>query len=293
MSVETSILILCKNEERHIGECLEMVFAQDVDFEYEVVVVDSGSTDRTLDIVHRYPVRLFEIAASDFHHARTRNYAATLAGGRNLVYLGADAVPVDKAWLRELTADLRDASVAGVYGRQLPWPEAYPMEKYFLDFLYGPERRIQRWLPGQPLDMESTLFSNVTSAIKRDLWEREPWSEVVDISEDQVWSKRMLEAGYTVVYNPASAVFHTHNYSLKRAFRRFYDSGRSSHESYLPASGGGGMRFIGNAGRYATGEMKFLFDNGYAGWLPRAAVYESAKFLGLLAGRFAARKRAA
>src|SRR5205807_6709801 len=95
MSVETSVLILCKNEERRIGDCLDMVFAQKGAGEFEVVVIDSGSTDRTLEIVRRHPVRLFEIPASEFHHARTRNYAAEMARGRYLVYLTADAVPLD------------------------------------------------------------------------------------------------------------------------------------------------------------------------------------------------------
>jgi rhamnosyltransferase len=293
MAVETSVLILCKNEERHIGDCLSMVFDQDYESEYEVVVVDSGSTDRTLDIVHLHPVRLYEIPATEFHHARTRNYAAGLSRGRNLVYLTADAVPFDRTWLRNLVGELAADDVAGAYGRQLPWPSAYPMEKYFLNFLYGPYRRVQRWQPGNPLDMETTLFSNVTSAIKKELWEHEPWSDAIDISEDQVWSKRMLEAGYAIAYNPNAAVYHTHNYSLKRAFQRFYDSGRSSYESYLPSDGGGGLRFIGNAGRYAAGEVKYLVENGQAAWLPRAAVYESTKFLGLLAGRLSARTKAA
>src|ERR1041385_8100009 len=105
--------------------------------------------------------------------------------------------------------------------------------------------------------MEATLFSNVTSAIKKELWEEERWSDSIVIREDQVWSKAMLVAGYAIVYNPLAAVYHTHNYSLKKAFQRFFDSGTSSFNSYLPVDGGGRLRFFGNAARYVAGEVRF------------------------------------
>ncbi|MCX6024105.1 MAG: glycosyltransferase family A protein, partial [Chloroflexi bacterium] len=136
-----------------------------------VVAVDSGSTDRTLEIVSRYPVRLLQIPPAEFHHGRTRNLGAQLAQGRFLVYLGGDATPVDERWLRVLLQELEAPDVAGSYGRQLPREWAWPMEQFFLSFLYGPERRVQR-ADGSVVDVDATLFSNVTSAIKREFWQR-------------------------------------------------------------------------------------------------------------------------
>ena len=67
-----SIIIPTKDEEANIGRCLEAVYGQSVDFPFEVLVIDSGSRDRTVEIARKHAVRLLEIAAEDFHHARTR-----------------------------------------------------------------------------------------------------------------------------------------------------------------------------------------------------------------------------
>src|SRR6266550_1246429 len=115
-----SILILTKNEALNIERCLDMVFRQEVKGEYEVVVVDSGSSDCTLEIAQRYPVRGYSIAPEEFHHARTRNFAASLAQGEFLVYLAADALPATTDWLHWLISNFSDPDVAGVYGRHLP-----------------------------------------------------------------------------------------------------------------------------------------------------------------------------
>src|SRR5260370_31767512 len=91
--IQTSILIPAKDEALNIRNCLDSVFSQASDSQFEVIVVDSGSTDGTPEIVEGYPVRLYRIPAQEFHHAGTRNYLASLAQGEHLVYLNANAFP--------------------------------------------------------------------------------------------------------------------------------------------------------------------------------------------------------
>ena len=119
-----------------------------------------------------------------------------------------------------------------MYGRQLPHEDASPPERYFLDFLYGPAARTQRMAERGHLTFEETLFSNVNSAIPRDVWERFPFAEDVVMSEDQEWSRRVLLAGMSVVYEPKASVHHSHAYSMRDAVRRFFDSGASADRSY-------------------------------------------------------------
>ena len=134
--------------------------------------------------------------ASEFHHGRTRNLGAELARGETLVFTSQDAYAAGDAWLARLTAPLRDDdTIAGVYGRQLPHEDARPPEQYFLDFLYGPDRRVQRLDPGHELSFEATLFSNVNSALPRRVWEAFPFADDIVMSEDQEWSRRILRAG--------------------------------------------------------------------------------------------------
>ena len=232
-----SIIIPAKNEARNIGSCLDAISAQRIDEPFETIVIDSGSTDGTQDLVARYDVRLHQIRPEEFGHGRTRNLGARLARGEILVFLNADATPVDAHWLQRFHGALQPDRVAGVYGRQIARPDAYPMERFFLDYWYGPKGREQRKVNGR-LDVENIFFSTVNCAIKRHLWEANPFDETVVMTEDQVWSRKTLEAGYTLTYAPECAVVHSHNYTLKAAFRRFFDAGWSAEASFIASAAG-------------------------------------------------------
>src|ERR1700690_1861163 len=115
--IETSVLIPAKNEALNIRSCLDAVFSQPKKAEFEVILVDSGSSDGTPEIVSSYPVRLYRIAPEEFHHARTRNYLARLARGKYFIYLNADAFPASPNWMHSLLSNFSDLSVGAVYGR--------------------------------------------------------------------------------------------------------------------------------------------------------------------------------
>ena len=157
-------------------------------------------------------------------------------------------------------------------------------ERYFLDFLYGSEPRVQRISGPDDLTMDATLFSNVNAAIPRAIWEEFPFADDLIMSEDQEWSRRVLAAGYELVYEPAAAVFHSHTYTISTAFKRFFDSGVSAERSYASVrSGSGALRRAG--ARYVRGEIEWLWRTGKRRWIPYAAAYELAKFSGLQLGR--------
>src|SRR5438270_9163997 len=106
--MEASVVIPTKNGASSIGDCLEAVYSQEGTGRLEVVMVDSGSTDRTLEIARKYPVRVEEIPADEFHHARTRNFAASLATGEYLVFLSQDAIPANCGWLKAMLQNFED-----------------------------------------------------------------------------------------------------------------------------------------------------------------------------------------
>jgi rhamnosyltransferase len=278
-----SIIIPAKNEARNIGACLDAIFAQQLEGTVEVILIDSGSTDGTVDIVRRYPVRLHEIRPEEFGHGRTRNLGARMAQAEALVFLNADATPQGTDWLQGLLRELEPPDVAGVYGRQIARPDAYPMERFFLDYWYGPKRREQRMAGGQ-LDVNNVFFSTVNCAMKRAAWERFPFDETVVMTEDQVWSRQALEAGYALVYAPELAVVHSHNYTLGQAFRRFFDAGWSAEASFAPGAGSS-LTLLRRTVAYPLREMAHLARTRQWAWMPRAAVYESVKLAGVVAGR--------
>lgn len=282
-----SVVIPVKDGGADLVRCLKAISRQRIDDEVEVVVVDSDSRDGSAARAERLGARVHSIAAAEFHHGRTRNLGVQLARGETLVFTSQDAYAADDSWLATLTAPLgQDDTVAGVYGRQLPHEDARPPERYFLDFLYGPEPRVQRLEREDELSFELTLFSNVNSAIPRSVWKSHPFVDDIVMSEDQEWSRRVLLAGLGIVYEPRAAVHHSHSYSVAGAMRRFFDSGASSERSYVNADEAGSKAALWKAGaRYAQGEVAWLWATGQRRWIPYAAVYELAKFAGLQLGR--------
>jgi rhamnosyltransferase len=281
-----SVVIPVKNGGTDLVRCLNAIAGQRIEEEVEVVVVDSESQDGSAALAQRFGARVHSIPASEFHHGRTRNLGAQLARGEILVFTSQDAYAASDTWLARLIAPFRDDdTIAGVYGRQLPNEGARPPERYFLDFLYGPDRRLQRLEPEGQLSFEVTLFSNVNSALPRSLWEAFPFADDIVMSEDQEWSRRVLLAGRCIVYEPDAAVYHSHTYSVAAALQRFFDSGASAERSYVDEGAKSKSALWNAATNYARGEVAWLWTTGQRRWIPYAAVYELAKFVGLQLGR--------
>lgn len=278
-----SVVIPVRNGGEDLRRCLEAIAQQRTDEEVEVVVIDSASEDGSPDLARQLGARVEAIAVADFDHGATRNLGAELARGEKLVFTSQDAYPVDERWLQRLTAPLADERVAGVYGRQIAHQGARPPEVFFLDFLYGPAPRLQQVAGPEQLSMETTLFSNVTSAMPRELLQRFPFADDMVMSEDQEWAARVLLAGYRLVYEPEAVVRHSHPYTIRAAFKRFFDSGASAERAFMPVPGSATV-LRRNALRYGREELGWLWRNGHRRWIPYAAVYELAKFCGLQLG---------
>ncbi len=264
-----------------LQRCLDGITAQRTGTEeVEVVVVDSGSTDGSVAVARAAGARVHEIAPSEFNHGATRNLGASLARGDRLVFTSQDAHAERDDWLVQLTAPLADPAVAGAYGRQVAHEDASPSEQFFLDFLYGPRSRVQR--AGERIGPQDTLFSNVNAAIRRDVLERFPFVDDIVMSEDQEWSARVLKAGYELHYVAGAAVRHSHPYTLRQAFRRFYDSGLSARQSYLVESSVADLVRLHVA--YPFRELAWLVRSRQLRWIPRAIAYQAVKGAGVVLG---------
>ena len=275
-----SVIIPVKNGGADLRRCLDGIAAQEVADEVEVVVVDSGSTDGSVDVARAAGARVHEIPPQEFNHGATRNLGVSLARGDVLVFTSQDAHAEDGDWLASLTRSLGDPGVAGAYGRQIAHEDASPSEHFFLDFLYGPAARVQR--AGARIGPEDTLFSNVNAAIRRDVFERFPFVDDIIMSEDQEWSARVLKAGYALHYEPRAVVRHSHPYTLRQAFRRFYDSGLSARQSYLVESSVADLVRLHVA--YPFREIAWLVRTRQLRWLPRAIAYQAVKGAGVVLG---------
>ena len=210
---ETSIVIRAFNEERFLPALLAAIKAQSYQ-DFEVIVVDSGSYDRTPQIAKEAGCRLLEIDSRDFTFGFSLNTGIRAARGRFIALASAHTEPVNNEWLSRLIEPLRRPEVCMVYGRQLGCPGSKYSEVMDLGRIFGDE----------PLELSPPNFfaNNANSAARRDLWERSPFDEVLPGLEDAAWAKHWMEQGYKVVYQPLAGVYHYHLETWPQVYRRHY-----------------------------------------------------------------------
>jgi rhamnosyltransferase len=228
-NTDISVIIPVKNSQRYLDAALKAVFTQEINFKFEVIVIDSGSTDNSLNIITAYPVRLYRINEREFNHGLTRNYGAARAQGKYIIFMTPDAVPCNNRWMQRLIDDLEsDQQAAGVYSRQIPRRDSCPLVQLRVNrfFTAGEEKTVNqindpedyRKLPPNE-KYRFCNFDNVSSCIRRTVWEKIPFPKT-DFAEDLEWSKKALEAGYKIIYEPESIVFHAHDFSIRGWYRR-------------------------------------------------------------------------
>ncbi|MBI4962528.1 MAG: glycosyltransferase [Desulfomonile tiedjei] len=206
-----SIIIRCYNEDRHIRRLLEAVLAQDRK-DYEIIIVDSGSADRTLDIVRDYEVRILRIAPEDFSFGRALNLGCRNARGEFLVFVSAHVYPTSTTWLQHLIGMFADPKVGLVYGKQ----RGDEVTAYF-------EHRIfQKLYPDTSVPLKKDPFcNNACAAIRRELWEEYPYDEELTGLEDIAWAKRIVGAGFYLAYCAEAEIVHVHDESSTQRFNRY------------------------------------------------------------------------
>lgn len=228
MSSQIGVVIRTLNEGALLGRCLEALRAQRGGYELDTIVVDSGSTDDTLEIARRGGARILEIPPGEFDYSHALNVGIRAVSGDLIVTLSAHAIPVGNDFLELLAAPFEDVAVAGVGARQLPWPDAPWQEVYRLRDQFDERRRVY---PGADADI---LFSNAASCIRRGVWNREPFT--LPAVEDLEWARRVVGAGWKIVYEPRAAVYHSHYEDARARAQRLIDMNRVNSGAGRPRS---------------------------------------------------------
>jgi O-antigen biosynthesis protein len=238
-----TVAIPVLNGARHLDEVLAAVRRQRVDREVEILIVDSGSTDGSLEIARRHGAVVHEISKSEFSHGGTRNKMMGLARGEHVAFLTQDATPAHDGWLAALLEGFEQADdVAAVFGPHEARPDASHMIKAEMDRHFASWGNGGREIDVQRLDTspegiaayrdfpgQLTFMSDVNCAIARWAWQEVPYREV-PYAEDQLLGRELIEAGFAKVFHPDARVLHSHDYPPVAFFRRYFDEFRSLRE---------------------------------------------------------------
>jgi rhamnosyltransferase len=264
------------NDIRFIERTLKAICGQNFK-DFELVNVDSGSTDGTFEIVKQInPDKSYQIKPQDYVPGKVLNNAVKRCAGEIIVFNNSDCVPQSSEWLENLIAPLRQHNnIATTFGNQAPRPDARPLVVKDHERAFGTGATSGNW---------EHFYSLATSAIRKSILTEYPFDENVQYSEDVEWSVRIKKLGYEIAYVPDAVVEHSHNYILKEVWKRFYNEGVAEGYIYRKASG-----FIrGFAGPFCMEtlrDMAYLLRHGKLGAIPYGVVYRLVQKFAVWRGR--------
>ena len=223
-----SIVVPTFNGAATLPALLDAISRQRIEHQVEVVAIDSGSTDGSVELLRSARVRLITIPAATFNHGLTRNLGIDASAGELIVLTVQDAVPASDTWLAALTRPLAlDPCLAGTFARQLPRPDAGALTRHYLSRWFASSESARTVaVTGAELEALSPLerldrctFDNVCSCIRRSVWQQHPFRET-PIGEDVEWAREVLLSGQQIAYVPSATVVHSHERSPSYEFDR-------------------------------------------------------------------------
>lgn len=223
--IEASVIIRTKNEERWIKENLKRLSEQTYK-NFEVVIIDSGSTDRTLEIIDGFKdllaLKVLKIKSEDFSYPFALNFGIENSSAEKyIIILSGHSLPVSKAWIADGISDFTDEKIMGAYGFVWALPDGSIWEKLiFNEYLCKIRNIFKKQLAVKDSVMGVMGFTN--AIIRKDLWKKRRLNEDYGLGgEDQEWAAYWIAAGYVAIRDIRFSVYHSHGLGLRRLMRQF------------------------------------------------------------------------
>ena len=278
-----SVIIPIYNAAPYLKLLLESLSRQTM--EHELVIIDSGSTDGSLEILKDFGVRYHSIEKSAFNHGGTRNMGVSLASCEDIIMLTQDAYPVDDNVIATLVNSLYNGTDIGMaYGRQIAYPDADVMSTYARLSNYPAISTVKSKADIPKLGIRTCHCSNSFAAYKKSMLKAvSGFPTDTILGEDVVVAARLIQSGFSLVYCAEARVVHSHNYTVGEEFRRYFDIGafHKQQKTLLKDF----HRAESQGAEYVVNEWKYLIQNGYASLIPAQLLRTILKYLGYRFGR--------
>lgn len=206
-----SIVIRAYNESQHIGRLLDGICQQTIQ-DTQIILVDSGSTDGTLEIANQYPVEIVHIRPEEFSFGLSLNLGISHARSEHIVIASAHVFPVYPDWLERLLTPFQDERVGLVYGKQRGAVNSH----------FSEHQIFAHWFPEiSRLNQESPFCNNANAAIRRSLWEQHPYDQNLSGLEDLEWARWAMQQSHRIAYSAEAEIIHVHNETPGGVYNRY------------------------------------------------------------------------
>jgi len=279
-----AVIIPTYNASKYLSKLFKILRQQTVNIN-EIIIIDSSSTDNTVDIAKTYGAEIVIISKDEFDHGGTRTKAGKISKGDILIYLTQDALPYDEHTIENIVKPFQnDEKIGAALGRQLPYPDATPFAKHLRLFNYPDKSYLRSIEDKEKYGLKACFCSNSFAAYRRAALEEIEWfKDNLIFGEDACAGAKLLLAGYKIAYMAEAKVYHSHNYTIVQELKRYFDLGvfHKSEHWLLEEFG----RAEGEGKKYLKSELSFLFGKHKLYLLPEFIIRNGMKFLGYKLGR--------
>jgi len=277
-----SVIIPTYNAELYLSKLLKALKSQTVSF--ELVIIDSSSTDNTLNIAKDYADKVISIPQSEFDHGGTRTEAGKEAKGDILVFLTQDALPYDNRAIENIVKIFDNPKIGASYGRQLAYNYTNPFGTHLREFNYGRNSYIRNIKDKNKFGIKTAFLSDSFASYRREALEKIGWiKDGLIVGEDTYAGAKILLNNYHLAYMADAKVYHSHNYTIIQEFKRYFDIGVfHKREDWILKEFG---KAEGEGGKYIKSEIKYLISNNLYHLIPQFFIRNGMKYIGYKLGQ--------